>query len=168
MSSLEPDPAAWAETLRAKAIEAGGLRYASYTIPQDTPGRLNLLQDFRRRLDRIEQIYVDAQLTRTRIKLLQVAARAEREEQWDRANVATRNAPGRDQYLGSRERYADANLVVLDLTRAQRRIENELDRVDGMVEAIRTMHRGLDGARQDLLQLIKSGMDYSTKQETQT
>lgn len=120
--------------------------------PASPSAVLDALLDVRGRLDRIEEL-----LTRV-LRIAGIAqqnaavATASVDDAWDRNIHRLRTAPtasGGD-YSSARERYAEANLAVLDLRFEARAQTVTARHCETTLSVVRTAHRGLDTVRQDL------------------
>lgn len=114
----------------------------------------------RTRLDRIEELLSRTIRVRTKVRAQAKTAAAEVEDAWaaqvgrsPSRKQASFGGPG-DQ--APRERYADADLAVLEQRRAQRQVQGLADQVEDAVEVIRMTHRGLDSMRMDLHTMMRS------------
>lgn len=140
-------------------VEAVKLRFdVGLSGAAPTPAQLlDSLYDIRGRLDRVEEILTQALRLRARVRAAATSAEALAEEAWDRAAQRGRQQPiARDDYSSGRERTAEANLATLDQRRAARTAAELAAYVDAQVDTLRTLHRGLDGVRHDLLAVIRA------------
>lgn len=119
---------------------------------------LGSLRDVRRRLDRTEEILARAVRLKARAHRAATLANASADDAWDQAIRRTRAAPiqAGGEYSSARERHAEANLAILDLRHAARRATDLAHHCDEAVDVIRLAHRGLEGARQDTLAVLRA------------
>lgn len=111
----------------------------------------------RTRLDRIEELLSRTLRLRTKVRSQARASAAEVDEAW--AQQVGRGPSRKQASFGDqapRERYADADLAVLDQRRAQRQAQELADQVEDAVEIIRMTHRGLDSMRMDLHTMMRA------------
>lgn len=140
--------------------EASELRFAagSLALGSNVEEMMASLIAARQRLDRVEELLVRVLRVRDRARRGSVAAEAEANDQWDQALHQLNSRPRglRGEYEGPRERYADANLAVLDFKRQARDAASLVSLAEEGYEALRIMHRGLDGLRQDLVTILRA------------
>lgn len=119
---------------------------------------LAALHELRRRLDRTEELLSRAIRVRASLVRSATIATVAADDAWDQALLAHRNAPVQagGEYSSAKERYAYANLDILDLRRTARAATALASRGDETVEVVRLCHRGLDGARNDLLATLRA------------
>lgn len=141
-------------------VEVLELRF-TFTIPP--PGAasdeiVRSLSDTRQRLDRVEELLVRTMRIRARARRAATAATASADDQWNRAvrKVATSSARQGPEFQGPRERYAEADLAILEQRHQARLAEALAAHCDETFDAIRTMYRGLDGLRQDHVTMLRS------------
>jgi hypothetical protein len=141
-------------------VEALDLRF-TFTIPPPGAGPevvMNSLIETRQRLDRVEELLVRTLRIRARARRAATAATASADDHWNRAvrRVATSSVRQGPEFQGPRERYAEADLSTLEHRHEARLAEALAGHCDETYDAIRTMHRGLDGLRQDHVTILRS------------
>jgi hypothetical protein len=121
---------------------------SSQAIPQIV---LDSLLDARAKSDRVEEISI--KILRRRSKVLRYVAvlKASVDDKWSTAIVDMKksSARNRDQYEGPRERYAEADLAVLDSRRKLRQAEEVLALLDEASDVIKVAFRGINDILQD-------------------
>lgn len=146
--------------LDALKHEVKDLRGRAEMPPATAPPQevLDTLLVVRGCLDRIEGILSELVQLRSYFQRNLQAEKDAADEAWDTSNAqARRAAAGRaPDYLGAKERYADANLETLEHRRQVRRAEDLFSLADNAVEVVRISHRGLDGTRQDLVTWLRT------------
>lgn len=161
----ETEDPAGAEEVRARLgefiEEAFALRFQLGEWPANAaPAEvLARLLDIRSRLDRVDELLFRAVRIKSEVGRVHTRAHVAAEAAWDQASVATRRAPavrGSGEFTGPRERYAEANLATLGQRRSSRQAEEVKSFADEAVEVLRIAQRGLDGARQETLQMLRS------------
>lgn len=133
-------------------------------LPDGSPGPhelMGVLREVRGRVDRVEAILATCVRIRGRAARAAEAATAAAQDAWDSASLQTRTRqPGRPQqntdFIAPRERYADANLMILNERRAEREAREVLSVAEESLEVVRIAHRGLDGLRRDLDALLQA------------
>lgn len=148
------------QVLTTYVAEALDLRFGGKlpTSGATVPDMLEALLDVRQRLDRVEEILTRIIRLRARLRRNATIATASVDESWDRAVQNIRTAPvsrGGD-LSGPRERYAEANLIVLDERRSARAVEELAGHADEAHDVVRLVHRGLDGVRHDHLTILRA------------
>lgn len=141
------------ESLKLFVEEALSLRFG-INLPSEAAGPqavLGSLLDFRQRSDRLENIYIRVMQIRARLARHSAAVKAESDDAWANAISKARNSTvtKNDQFVGPRERYAEADLETLQQKRAARKAEDLLSVADEASDVIRTALRGLNDAIQD-------------------
>jgi len=131
------------------------------TLPPASAGTDQVLDGLiatRQRLDRVEELMIRALRIRTRAKRGSVLAAAQAEDLWDQAVRAIATAPvvRGPEFQGPRERYSAANLETVEARREARLTEELHTIAEETYEAIRAMHRGLDGLRQDHVTMLRA------------
>lgn len=141
------------QDLAAKVSEVLSVRF-QVTLPssESTPQAvLDSLLDARMKTDRVEGLYHEMVQLRAKTARVTAAIRAETDDRWSQALMDMKSAPSRqrDQYEGPRERYAEADLAVLELKRRLRKSEELLGMADEAVDITKTAFRGLNEIIQD-------------------
>lgn len=152
-----------ADQLESLVTEAVTLRFGARDFPEDTQIHPDLVQlillDTRKRLDRVEELLVTAIRVRGRARGVASNRQNEVDDEWARAiDVARkdhRRAAGTD-YSGAKERYAEADLAVLDLRIKQRQAQTFADQAQTAYDVVRVCHRGLDTLRGDCVAYLRS------------
>lgn len=154
------------DRLDAYLREALELRFAGeHPNPGAGPAAvLASLLDVRVRLDRVEELLVQTLRIRARARSAADHAEAVAADAWDRSVDGARSAPvvRGDEYSSAKERYAAANLAVLDLRIAGRSAQDLAGACESAVDVLRLTHRGLEGVRHDYLAIIRSQQFEST------
>lgn len=116
------------------------------------------LLDVRRRQDRIEELLGNAIRAKARCHRAANHATAAAHDAFDQALQAARSGPVMrgGEYVSAKERQAEANLATMSARIAQRNAEDLHMVCEEAVDLLRLTWRGIDGARQDLLTLIRS------------
>jgi hypothetical protein len=124
----------------------------------DVAQLLNSLRDTRVRLDRVEELLVRSMQLRGQIERNAIAVSADAADAWARAVRAIAAAPltRGPEFQGPRERYAEADLLTLEQRRDARAAEGLLAEATDTREMLRTLHRGLDGVRQDHVTALRA------------
>lgn len=146
--------------LSSYVAEALNLRFSGAlpTSAASVADMLDALLDVRQRLDRVEELLTKVIRLRARVHRAATLTTATVDESWDRAVQAQRTAPVSrgDNFSGPRERYAEANLTVLEERRAARIATELASHADEAHDVIRLVHRGLDGVRHDHLTILRA------------
>jgi hypothetical protein len=108
----------------------------------------------RRRADYIEELLGKAKRVRGRLVSNQKDAADVANEKFDRALVAGQST--RPEYSMGIERKAEANLLSFEEKRAERLAQRRVDAADEVVDALKDMHFGLSGWRNDMRDIIRS------------
>jgi hypothetical protein len=149
-----------------RAIRFGGVinetSWDRLELPRTEDGpqwALQVLAEVRTRLDRVEELL--ATVTRLRALLSERSTRAENEvsDAWNAAVTSGGSRRSRAASFGEsapRERYAEADVAVLEPRRAARAISASLARVDAVRDTIRTAHWGIDKFRQDVHLVVRA------------
>ncbi len=148
------------DRLREAVLETISLRFEG-SLPPTSAGPEEVMQSLaatRQRLDRIEELMIEALRVRATAKRNSSLASAEASDQWDQAvrTIGTSSAVRGPEFQGPRERYSAANLDTLDARRESRQAEELLSIADEAYEAIRAMYWGLNGVRQDHDSMLKA------------
>lgn len=113
----------------------------------------------RLRLDRLEEMLVNSIRARASLKRAHQVVKDELQQAWD-THVTNPSAIQRrvltQEYATGKEKFAEANLATLDLQRKERKSAELLSFAEETAEVIRTLHRGLEGIRQDLLAQVRA------------
>lgn len=139
-----------ARTLRAGLDPLPG----SESAPADI---VEYLRNVRARIDRVEHLLTTTVVLRGRAVRVATARTQDADDDWDEAIVRVRSAPVRrnDEYSSARERNAEANLATLEARRVAREAAEFQHLCEEAVEALRLIHRGLDGVRHDTLTVLR-------------
>lgn len=139
-----------ASELRSGRVELGA--DASY------PEVLDALVDLRKRYDRVEEIYRNVLQLKCGAVLARNRLQAEVSDAWNEAVVKVRQTSSRagDEYMGPRERYAEADLMILGEKLKSRKADALAEYATTALECVRTILRGLDGTRQDHLTWLRT------------
>lgn len=152
------------DAIQLQVAEVHRLRF-EFELHVETPAQtVAALQEVRKRLDRVELILVTLVRVRGLAHTGMTAAQHKADDQWDAAAYKAQQGSQRD-YQGPRERYANFNLDSLPAQRERRDAEATYKEVDTAVEAVRIMHRGLDGIRSDLTTMLRA-MSVQERLET--
>lgn len=156
-------------TLSELLREAVQLRFET-EIPNSGAGPLEVLEsllDCRRRADRIENLYFKA--VNIKGKLIRRASidAAQADDEWAKSIVKTKNSPisRGDSFTGPRERYAEADLEILEFKRQARKSTELLKLAEETVDIIKTSLNGINNTRQDHLSWIRSLQFQSTLEQ---
>lgn len=143
------DPNTLMEQIKPRVEEARVLRELSPWDLDDPPMVLHAhLIEVRARYDRVEAILATLIEYRTRTRALLNEAREAHEALWD-AKATGRKADALE-YMAGRERVAHVNVDVIPQRRRLRALERVELVIDGAVESVKLIHRGLDTVRRDL------------------
>jgi hypothetical protein len=120
----------------------------SNVIPQAV---LDSLLDVRSKADRVEELNIKVMRLRAYTARKVAALKAAADDEWAQALVSRKRAGARsgDQFEGPRERYAEADLVTLELRRSLRKAEELLSIIDEASDVIKVAFRGLTEIIQD-------------------
>jgi hypothetical protein len=159
------DVRAW---LRAAVSEATELRTGA-SLPVPGAGLSEIaagLLATRQRLDRVEELLAQALRVRGRIARHSLTMTAVADDAWDMAvrQIATAPSIRGPEFQGPRERYAEANLLILEHRRAARAADGLLSEASEAHDVLRLLHRGLDGLRQDHVTLLRA-IQFATSLE---
>ena len=153
------DDAAFEQAVSARLVRVADLR-VGLTLPAlgDGPGGLlEVLVDVRSRLDQVEEFLT--QLTRLRGAARRAARQAKdaADDGWN-ASVTGGQRPRRGDFgeAAPRERYAQADLAVLDRRREERRMAYRVSVAEEAVELTQLAYRGLSDTRRDLHVLLRA------------
>lgn len=142
------DPDSMMALVEPVVTEARMLRDLPPWDAEDAPMDLHHhLLEVRARYDRVESILATLIERRTRVRALVHEARENHDDVWDTS--ATTKRTDRD-FMAGRERVAFVNVDVIPQRRLLRRLERTEIVLDGAVESVRLIHRGLDTVRRDL------------------
>jgi len=152
-----------ADELEVLVTEAVELRFGARSFPEDVQIHPDLVQlillDARKRLDRMEELLVTAIRVRGRARGAASARQNEVDDEWaraiDRSRKDARRTSGND-YSGAKERYAEADLAVLELRIKQRQAQAFADQAQVAYDVVRVCHRGLDTLRGDCVAYLRS------------
>lgn len=122
------------------------------------PEILASLLRIRKRLDRVDGLLFRAAKLRSRAQIGAAADEASVSDKWATELGRVRNAPARhrDDFSGPRERYAEADLAVLDLRRTARLSASTAAAAKDAYDVISKCWWGLDGLRQDHLAVLRT------------
>jgi len=135
----------------------------SYSTPQEVLDSLLLT---RQRLDRVEGIYLEILGIKGRISRKASEVSAIAEEAWANALVSARSAKTvSNEFMGPRERYADADLATLEHKRAARQAVRVSSLVEDAADVVRTALKGLNDLRQDHLTWLRT-LQFNSSLET--
>lgn len=148
------------EALDARITETHRLRRECQAPPMsDGPvAVLTALVDARARLDRVEELLSEVLRLRNSARRLARAAKDEVDDAWA-AKVA---GPGGRRSRGDfgdpapRERYAEADLAVLEQRRRERQYAEQLAQAEEATEFVQLAHRGLSEVRRDLHVMLRA------------
>lgn len=147
------------KALEQHKIEVAQLRFGvvlpgSDAMPSEV---LSTLQIVRGNLDRIETILGEVASLKAATARQRGVAAATYDEVWAQNLSKQRNRPDmRGEFVGPRERYAQADLASFDARRTLNSAEHLYSVTDEAYDFIRLAHRGLDGVRQDLHQVLRA------------
>lgn len=148
------------DQLKAIVDEARELRYGLELPPAQATSTesLEALLLVRQRLDRLEELYINSLLFKNRASAIQSQATELHEELWDKIVSAFKTASVKQggEYLGAKEKYADANMQTLESKRALRLATEFLDHCNMVLEVVKSMKYGLESVRGDILAVIRS------------
>jgi len=152
------DDAAFEQAVSAWRIRVADLR-AGLTLPAlgDGPGGLlEVLVDVRSRLDQVEEFLT--QLTRLRGAARRAARQAKdaADDGWNASVTGGQRRRGDFGEAAPRERYAQADLAVLDRRREERRMAYRVSVAEEAVELTQLAYRGLSDTRRDLHVLLRA------------
>ncbi len=155
--------------LRDYVTETVALRFEG-TLPPAGAGPDEIIDGLiatRQRLDRVEELMVQTLRIRAAAKRGSTAATATMDDQWDQAvrAIGTSSVVRGTEFQGPRERYAEANLDTFEARREARRAAQLHSMADEAYEAIRAMHWGLNGLRQDHETMLRA-MQLTTRLES--
>jgi hypothetical protein len=152
------DDAAFEQAVSARLVRVADLR-AGLTLPAlgDGPGGLlEVLVDVRSRLDQVEEFLT--QLTRLRGAARRAARQAKdvADDAWNASVTGGQRRRGDFGEAAPRERYAQADLAVLDRRREERRMAYRVSFAEEAVELTQLAYRGLSDTRRDLHVLLRA------------
>ena len=152
------DDAAFEQAVSARLVRVADLR-AGLTLPAlgDGPGGLlEVLVDVRARLDQVEEFLT--QLTRLRGAARRAARQTKdaADDGWNASVTGGQRRRGDFGEAAPRERYAQADLAVLDQRREERRMAHRASVADEAVELTQLAYRGLSDTRRDLHVLLRA------------
>lgn len=117
------------------------------------------LSNVRMRLDRIEELLIKSVRARAALKRAVRISQDELQDAWD-THVTNQSPVKRavltQEYVTGKEKFAEANLATLELRRAERKSQELLSFAEETLEVIRTVHKGLNDIRQDLLSQVRA------------
>lgn len=146
------------EQMKILVAEAEELRSgAALPYVQSTPiEQVESLHDIRQRIDRVEELYIRALKLKAAVAVMNNQLSDAHDERWD-AIVAKQKSAAvqKGDYVGPREKYAEANVQTIESKRAARFVSEVFDHCVTMVEVIRTIKFGLEGVRGDVLAMIR-------------
>lgn len=165
-----PENEVLSEVLNNIISEARSLRFSGSLPPlESSPSEvLSCLQEARQKLDRVDELLMKVTRIKARSQRAKSVADALSEEAWDMSNQKQRSSGvqrGGD-FLGPRERYADANLATLNERRAAREASDLVSLASEAYDCVWIVHRGLDGLRQDILSMLRTLSFESTLERT--
>lgn len=157
--------------LREKVATARELRNVGH-VPSLEHGPLPLtemLVTVRARMDAIEVLQDEIIAFRTRARVLLKESEAAVDDKWAERVVQPPSTRRRASFDGTfdtapRERYAQADLAVLEDRRKARRRDRVMDACNDAVDRVRVTYRGLDGVRMDLHAMLR-GLSVETRLE---
>lgn len=124
---------------------------------------LTALQDVRRRLDRVEELYANSMRVKAQAQRDRAVCQALADDAWDTAITGARTGRRtvavintRDEFVSAKERDAEANLATVEHRRKARQADDAYTAIAANVEVLRTIHRGLDSVRHDLLTVLRT------------
>lgn len=128
-----------------------------------------MLVDVRHRMDAVEVLQDEIIAFRTRARVLLKESEAAVDDKWAERVVQPQSTRRRASFDGTfdaapRERYAQADLAVLEDRRRARRRDRVMDACNDAVDRVRTAYRGLDGVRMDLHAMVR-GLSVETRLE---
>lgn len=136
--------------------ELGLSPYDELLAPWQVVEQLSML---RITLDRVEELLVKAVRAKAQITRIHRRTQDDLQVEWDR-HVTNQSAVRRpvltQEYVTGKEKFAEANLATLELRQKERRSLELLSFSEETLDVIRTIHRGLEGVRQDLLTQVKA------------
>jgi len=152
------DDAVFEQAVSARLVRVADLR-AGLTLPAlgDGPGGLlEVLVDVRSRLDQVEEFLT--QLTRLRGAARRATRQAKdaADDGWNASVTGGQRRRGDFGEAAPRERYAQADLAVLDQRREERRMAHRASVADEAVELTQLAYRGLSDTRRDLHVLLRA------------
>jgi hypothetical protein len=153
-------PSDFKAVLAALREEAVQLRF-SVTLPAseaDPQEITNSLLEARAKTDRVEGVYYKVVQIKSQVSRDLATRRALHEEQWAQSLISQKRSPVAqgDNFIGPRERYAEADLATITLKRDVRLAEELMSLSDECHEIVRTCLRGLNDLRQDHLSWLRS------------
>lgn len=151
------------EVLKGWLTEAlklrGELGLASYDDLEAPFQITEQLANVRGRLDRIEELLINAIRAKAQITRAHRSVKDELQLAWD-THVSDQSPTRRrvltQEYVTGKEKFAEANLATLEQQRAERKILELLSFAEETLEVIRVIHRGLNDIRQDLLSQVRA------------
>ena len=152
------DDAVFEQAVSARLVRVADLR-AGLTLPAlgDGPGGLlEVLVDVRSRLDQVEEFLT--QLTRLRGAARRATRQAKdaADDGWNASVTGGQRRRGDFGEAAPRERYAQADLAVLDRRREERRMAYRVSVAEEAVELTQLAYRGLSDTRRDLHVLLRA------------
>lgn len=126
--------------------------------PEADPGEvMDSLLNHRMCHDRLEEIYLKILHIRGGVHRKLKEAESSRDLEWAKALMVVKRTPARvDEFVGPRERYAEADLSVLELKIRVRQLEDLSLAADEALESVRVMLRGIDSTRQDHITWLRT------------
>jgi hypothetical protein len=148
------------EELDNRVKEAVALRYEEVKLSKDStqPEVLAALVNLRKRLDRIEGLYIEVSRIRAKMYTTKAVYKTISDDAWDIASIKKRksSAVWGSDYSGKEERYAEIKREIMKELKETRLAEEMFTFADDAYKMIRTLHSGLDGTRQDLLAWLRT------------
>ena len=125
-----------------------GKLLSSYSDPQEV---MESLMDYRRRADRVEEIFYKFVHLRAQAQRDKMTATLKYDQAWAEAMEQAKKNPVRqgDSFVGPRERYADADLASLVERRELYKAEQQYSVLEEMHDILRNALRGLNDVCQD-------------------
>ncbi len=125
---------------------------------------LDTLLQVRVRVDRVEELFGRLLTARGQISRAAQHKRSEVSDAFDTALTRQRKSPVSldADFLGAKERYAMANLEVLEARHKLRDLDEIASTADTIVEVARLNYRGLTDLRHDLLTMLRAAQFETT------
>jgi len=152
------DDAVFEQAVSARLVRVADLR-AGLTLPAlgDGPGGLlEVLVDVRSRLDQVEEFLTQLTCLRGAARRATRQAKDAADDGWNASVTGGQRRRGDFGEAAPRERYAQADLAVLDRRREERRMAYRVSVAEEAVELTQLAYRGLSDTRRDLHVLLRA------------
>jgi hypothetical protein len=144
------------DSLMQEAIELRSLAKMPHRTDQ-ADEILDRLYECRQALDRLEEIMRTVNRLKYLAQRQKATFEAVADDAWATSLSKIRQIPSfKGDYVGPREKYAEADLSTMEQRRRHRQAEELLSHVSEVNEFVRTCYFGLNGVRDDIKSLIRT------------